>query len=381
MRALYVHYGPQSGVTTGITRALSAAGLDLEAFDALRGFLWGRRVRGVPVPNPRPEVLGAVGAALRLGGRWWKCSYLHTTFAFDRLSARAAAAIRAASPDVVLQAGALFGPGPYPEVPYFLYLDHTRAIAERYVPYPGLPPPIPAERAWHAREQAVYRNATGIFTMSEFVRDSLRDDYGVDPRRVVVVGAGPNVVPGRAALEVAREPAFLFVGRMFAAKGGPDAVEAFERVRAQHPSARLWIVSHRPPPRSVAGVEWLGPLEPDALARRYARASVFVLPTLREAFGLAFLEAMAFGLPCVGTRIEAIPEIVSDGETGLLVPPRDPAALARAMSDLLGDPVRARLLGAAGRARVEARFGWDRAAAGIAEGLRPARARSAERSA
>ncbi|WP_237758089.1 glycosyltransferase [Anaeromyxobacter sp. PSR-1] len=81
---------------------------------------------------------------------------------------------------------------------------------------------------------------------------------------------------------------------------------------------------------------------------------------------------MAFELPVVASRIEAIPEIVADGETGLLVPPRDPAALAAALGALLADPARARAMGAAGRARAAARFGWTRAAARMLDVLRPA---------
>jgi glycosyltransferase involved in cell wall biosynthesis len=82
---------------------------------------------------------------------------------------------------------------------------------------------------------------------------------------------------------------------------------------------------------------------------------------------------MAFGLPVVATAVEAVPEIVVQGETGLLVPPRDPAAIADACAALLGDPGRARRMGEAGRARVAERFGWDHAAARMLEVLRPAR--------
>jgi glycosyltransferase involved in cell wall biosynthesis len=86
---------------------------------------------------------------------------------------------------------------------------------------------------------------------------------------------------------------------------------------------------------------------------------VFALPTLREPFGLAYLDAMACGVACVGTALEAVPEIVRDGETGLLVPPGDAGALAAALERLLGDPARARAMGACGRERVLARFRWD----------------------
>jgi glycosyltransferase involved in cell wall biosynthesis len=380
VRLLYVHYGAQSGVTASLTRALRDARVEVESFCPVDGLTYQRRAGPWLLPNARPAVVRAVAGAVRRHRRHWKSYYLHTTYAFDLLSRRVARAIRRAAPDRVLQSGVLFGPGPYPEVPYWLYLDHTRAIAERYEPLDGLPPPIPYDPAWTARERAVYRSAAGIFTMSEFVRGSLRDDYGVDPARIAVVGAGPNVEPGpEGDPRATRERAVLFVGRNWIPKGGPELLEAFARVRADHPDARLWVVSRHVEDRPPPGVTFHGVLGHAALARLYARASVFALPTLREAFGLSFLEAMSFGLPCVGTRIEAIPEIVSDGETGLLVPLRDVPALARAISDLLGDPVRARLLGAAGRARLAARYGWDRSAGRILDVLLPGRAAPAVR--
>ncbi|BDG03913.1 glycosyltransferase family 4 protein [Anaeromyxobacter oryzae] len=374
MRLLYLHYGPQSGVTASTSAALSAAGVDVVHANPAAGFLYQLRPgHRLPLPNARPAVLRGVAEAVRAHGRSWKAYYLHTLFAFDHLSERAGEAIRRARPDAVLQAGVLFAPGRWPEVPYHLYLDHTWAIAERYLPAPGLPPPVPYDPAWRAREQAVYRGAAAIFTMSEVVRSSLRDDYGVDPERVHVVGAGPNVEPEPSELGLARDPAILFVGKNFVPKGGPALLEAFERIRRDHPSARLHLVSSSAPAALPEGATFHGLLGREGLARLYATASVFALPTLREAFGLVLLEAMAFALPVVASRIESIPEIVQDGETGHLVAPADPAALARGISELLADPGRARRMGAAGRARVVARFGWDRAAARMLEVMRPRR--------
>ncbi len=130
----------------------------------------------------------------------------------------------------------------------------------------------------------------------------------------------------------------LFVGKTFVPKGGPELLEAFARVRRAHPAARLAIVASSAPAALPPGATFHGLLGKEALARLYATASIFALPTRREAFGLSFVEAMAFGLPAIGSRIEAIPEIIADGETGLLVPPGDPAALAEAISTLLGRP-------------------------------------------
>lgn len=368
MRLLYLHYGPQSGVTASITAALSRGGDEVLLANPAEQFRYQLRPGlKVPLPNPRPAALRGAAEAVRRHGLAWKAYFLHTTWAFDHLTRLAGQAVARAAPDAVLQAGVLFAPGLYSRVPHHLYVDHTRALAESYTPLEGLPPPLPPYPEWRAREQAVYRGAASIFTMSEVVRASLVDEYGVDPARVHVVGAGPNVQPRPGDLGLAREPRILFVGKNFAAKGGPALLTAFAHVRQRHPAARLDLVCNTPPPTLPEGVTWHGPLGHEALARLYAVASAFVLPTLREAFGLVLLEAMAFEVPVVASRIFAIHEIVADGETGLLVPPNDPAALVDALSALLADPGRARRMGQAGRARVLARFGWDRAASRIRE--------------
>jgi glycosyltransferase involved in cell wall biosynthesis len=374
MRLLYLHYGPQSGVTAAITAALGAAGVEVLQHNPVERFRYQLRA-GTKLPNARPAVVRAVLEAMRLHGPHWKSYYLHSPYAFDLFSREAAAAIRRAAPDRVVQAGALFGPGPWPVAPYHLYLDHTRAIAERYPPAPGLPPAVAYQPEWRARERATYRNAEGIFTMSAFVKRSLEDDYGIEPSRVRVIGAGPNVVPpghdpwGAPGPVEPREPTILFVGKRFVPKGGPELLEAFALVRREHPRARLALVSATCPTPLPAGVRYHGLLPREALGRLFGAAAVFALPTLREAFGLSLLEAMSFGLPVVASRIEAIPEIVSDGETGVLVPPRDPAALAAALSELLREPARARAMGAAGRLRLQARYGWRRTAGEMLEVL------------
>ena len=94
----------------------------------------------------------------------------------------------------------------------------------------------------------------------------------------------------------------------------------------------------------------------DDLDRLFPRFTIFCLSSHMEGLGTSLLDAMAFGLPIVATRAGGIPEAVDDGVTGVLVPPRDPKALAAALSALLRDPDRRALLGAAGRRRFLGRF-------------------------
>jgi glycosyltransferase involved in cell wall biosynthesis len=87
------------------------------------------------------------------------------------------------------------------------------------------------------------------------------------------------------------------------------------------------------------------------LVEEYRNADLFCLPSLQEGFGIVFVEAMAAGLPIVACRVAAVPEVVPDGECGMLVPPRDEPALAIALERLLSDEGERKRLGAAGRLR------------------------------
>jgi starch synthase len=361
----YVHYGTQSGVTAAVSDALADRGHDirlvsptgeLEPRDAAT-----RRLRPFPAVAIHLALAAARFGRLALKHRW------NTTYAWDHHTRRAGELLAAArpAPDLVLQNGALFAPGLPPRLPYALLLDHTRALAMRSPPWPqaGLVAPPDYGAAWRAREAAVYRGARLLATFSENVARSLVADYAVDPARIAVVGAGANVFPEEAPRRDDGRTV-LFVGKDFERKGGRILLDAFARLRRSVPKARLLIAGPPAPPRGPLpdGAFHLGGISLDELPALMSQATVFALPTLREPFGIAYLDAMACALPCVGTRIEAVPEIIQDGETGLLVPPGDAVALACALERVLKDPLRARAMGARGRARVAERFRWTHVA-------------------
>ena len=136
--------------------------------------------------------------------------------------------------------------------------------------------------------------------------------------------------------------------------GQPDTAELAAEVTA--------LVAGLQAARS--GVVWL----PEMLPRReviqlLTHATVFACPSLYEPLGIVNLEAMACGTAVAGSDVGGIPEVVSDGETGLLVPPDDPAALAAALNSLLADPGRAAAMGRLGRERAIAHFSWPAIAA------------------
>jgi starch synthase len=368
----YVHYGVQSGVTPAVMQALLDRGHDVRLV-AATGELEPRD----PVTRrlrPTPTVAAHLAfAALRFGRR----ALVHrwnTGFAFDHHSVSAGRALAELRPrpELVLQNGALFSPGLPPALPYALLLDHTRALAEASPAWPGarLRAPERYGPGWFSRETALYRGAAVLACFSENVARSLVRDYGVDPGRIAVVGAGANVFPERAPRRDDGRT-IVFVGKDFDRKGGPVLLAAFARLRRTHPKVRLLVAGTPAPGRGAIppGVFFLGRVSQAEVAALLSQATIFALPTLREPFGIAFLDAMACGVPCVGTRNEAVPEIVRDGETGILVPPGDAVALALALERLLGDPVLARAMGARGRTRVFAGGLWSHVAGRLERAL------------
>jgi glycosyltransferase involved in cell wall biosynthesis len=149
--------------------------------------------------------------------------------------------------------------------------------------------------------------------------------------------------------EEAHPPEVLYAGRLSSEKGVLELVEATRGMN-------LVVAGDGPLRRRVPGAQGFVPH--DELTRLYARAAVVACPSRREGFGVACLEAMAHARAVVATDVGGLRDLVVDGETGIVVPPRDPVALRRALERLLADRDLRRRLGAAGRARARERFSW-----------------------
>ena len=153
-------------------------------------------------------------------------------------------------------------------------------------------------------------------------------------------------------------PIVLFVGKLSPGKGAPDFLAAAERVHARHPGALFVLVGEGQV--TVPAVSWLRHLgrlpNADVLAL-YAAADVVAVPSvIPDAFSRVVLEAMTAGRAVVATAVGGTPELIEDADSGLLVPRRDPPALAAAIARLLDEPALAARLGAAARRRVATRF-------------------------
>ncbi len=162
-------------------------------------------------------------------------------------------------------------------------------------------------------------------------------------------------VPGR----------ILFAGRLEPMKGVDTLLAAFAIVREKHPQATLRIVgdgSQRGVLEKLAegkvGIEFVGKVNHDQIAREYAQAEIFCGLSRSEAFGNVFIEAQAAGCAVVATNIGGIPDIVHEGVTGLLVPPNDPGAAAEAIGRLFHDSALRNCLTEEGRKNA-AGYDWN----------------------
>jgi glycosyltransferase involved in cell wall biosynthesis len=277
--------------------------------------------------------------------------------------------------DLVVQ---LFGLFRTHGAPYVVYTDNTVRLSRLHWPEWVAVEGRALERLY-AWERRLFGEARQVFTMGRPAAESISSFYGVPEERVTAVGGGVAFDSWPEPSTRAREPLVLYVGRDWRRKGGDLLVEAFRRLRAARPDARLAIVG-TDEPTAEPGVEVLGRVaDRDALADLYARASVYCLPSRFEPYGLSVLEAMAHELPCVVAGVGALRDIVADGETGLVVNPDDSAGLAAALHRLLDDPGYARTLGVAGRARVESEHTWDAVVERMASGLERAAGRRSTR--
>lgn len=293
---------------------------------------------------------------------YWRSRATLNTWAFHRRSIHAERMLQQHTGryDLIVQLHTLLSPGLDPQkYRYVLHTDNTYMISERhYAPWAPLRGHQRDE--WVRRERLVYQNAAFLFPRSEFLRRSMIEDYGCDPERVIRVGGGGNFVAPPIADKRYDTQIALFVGFDFERKGGMELLQAWEQVHRQLPQAELWIVGPSRPRRQLPGVQWLGSVrDRQALAQLYQRATLFVMPSLFEPWGQVFFEAMGYSLPCIGTTICAMSEVIDDGVTGILVPPGEAAPLANALIDLLSDAPRAEAMGKASYQYVLAGNTWD----------------------
>ena len=239
-------------------------------------------------------------------------------------------------------------------------------------------------------ERVAAASAAAVVAVSDGMRADIMAAYPEIPaERIRVIRNGidtteyrpdPNTdVLERYGVDLAR-PYVIFVGRITRQKGVPVLLRAASGLI---PEAQLVLLAGAADTQEQlaevtelvdglratrSGVFWIPEMLPKHdVIQLLTHATVFAIPSIYEPLGIVNLEAMACGTAVVGSRTGGIPEVVADGETGLLVPAGEPEPLAAALNTLLSDPDRAAAMGQAGRKRAVAEFGWPAIAAQTAD--------------
>jgi glycosyltransferase involved in cell wall biosynthesis len=236
---------------------------------------------------------------------------------------------------------------------------------------------------FHRMQRRVAQRLPAVIAVSDTARQDIIARVGLAPDRVRVVHIGVDSDLFQPTPLIAKIP-----GRILAMasadvplKGLAPLLEAMAMLRLGRDGAEMVVVSkHRhgsDVPATLkrldlnGSVRFVSGVNEPALLQLYSEAEVAVVPSLYEGFSLPAIQAMACGVPLVATTAGALPEVVGrDGETGLMVRPGDPTALAAALERALGDAALRERLAVAGRARVVDRFTWLRTAEGISREYR-----------
>jgi glycogen synthase len=259
-------------------------------------------------------------------------------------------------------------------------LDFARRQATPFICTPfvhlGEPGSNAILRYYTMRHQIeLLRRSDRVITMTGLESDALLA-RGVPAARLRRVGVGvdPAEVAGGSGARFRMEqqiagPLVLYVGAMAHDKGAVHTIEAMQRLWSQGSDATLALIGaplehftrfYEGLPADAKAHIRLLPYALDAVKRdALAAADIFAMPSRTDSFGIVYLEAWCYGLPVVGARAGGVPDVIDDGQDGLLLPFGDVPALADAIGGLLRDREHARRLGASGHAKVLRELTWD----------------------
>lgn len=254
----------------------------------------------------------------------------------------------------------------HPDTLYTIFTDHTNLLSKKLPDYTLQIPEKSVDPTWNKIEQEILLQQDHLFVMSSHVKRSMIEDYGVDSNCISVVGGGPNL-----DIDIERDGVkknygarkILFVGldrgKGYVDRKGLKLLEkAFLRVVKTFPDATLHVVG-------VDGVSadriiYHGKMHGELLKKVFYESQVFALPAFRESFGIVLLEAMWAKNVCIGTNIEAIPEIIEDGGSGYLVEPGDDEALADNIIMLFHNPSLLKEMAERGYQLAQKRWTWKK---------------------
>lgn len=222
------------------------------------------------------------------------------------------------------------------------------------------------------------KKASMVVTISKYSVQKIQQHYGIDPKMIHLVPNGVDTdffqpksdkIMAQQQFSLGEGPCVLFVGNLIPRKGLPYLIEAAKQIIRKHPKTTFAIAGEGPlrdrlinsvqKQKIASNFKFLGKIEEKLLPSLYRASDVFVLPSLQEGQGIVLLEAQASSVPVVAFETGGVKEALRNGETGILVNPKDNIALAEAVIKILDDNVLREKMGSNGRKFVVENFTWD----------------------
>jgi glycosyltransferase involved in cell wall biosynthesis len=351
-KVLIISYGPFSGIRDSITSALQRRS-DCEVINVEHS-LRHLRVR------PFYIILIVMSALFKYGTRFRLLLDKTTLAQWVRTRANRAILRSIDEVDAVISLSVADNPcggdGPLSAV----VTDHTNLLSKRADDYGLSFVERQTSAVFNEWERRAFASQDYLFPLSRYAANSMTSDYLVDNEKVLAIGAGPNLNVDAVRDGVRKDYSkrnILFVGLETERKGLPDLISAFRSVSSSYPDASLNVVGVCG--KSGNGIYYHGKLTGEPLKRLFYDAQVFVMPSLREPFGIVFLEAMWAKAVCIGTNLFAMAEFIEDGVTGYLVNPRSPEQITSRLLTLFRDPAKMEAMANLAYTRACENWTWD----------------------
>ena len=187
------------------------------------------------------------------------------------------------------------------------------------------------------RQYDEYQHAQGVFFMSRWVKEIMSSFEPDVANKMVHIGGGTNIDVKQIDASKKEGNKFLFIGRDFERKAGDLVIEAFKIVKQQYmPHAELHIAGCQPQGK-IDGVFYYGDVSYEQVGDLLNKCDVFCMPSRFEAYGLVFIEALIFGLPCIGRKFFEMPYFIEDSVEGALIEDDNPKIMAKKMFEVISD--------------------------------------------
>lgn len=213
----------------------------------------------------------------------------------------------------------------------------------------------------HRRERKQYdeyQHASSVFFMSSWVKDIMSEFHPDMSSKMFHIGGGTNIDVNKIDITKKNGNKFLFIGRDYERKAGDLVLEAFKILKKNYlQNAELHVAGCQPKEASE-GVFYYGDVSYDAVSDLFNKCDVFCMPSRFEAYGLVFIEALIYGLPCIGRRFFEMPHFIEEGKDGMLIE-RDVASdLAKKMYAVISDQKMIKYVQSRQSFYIE-RYNWD----------------------